>query len=205
MTSHKSNTSARPPQRQRGVERVASLLDAAASCFAEQGVEATTMTAVAARAGAAIGSLYQFFPTKQALVQALLEQFSAQLYAQLDQLVDKAPELDDAALALALSQLLVRFRRQHPAFVALAEAVPLADGGASEVRRHLRSRLASLLRARIPALDPARAQAAAVVLLQWMKAAVALAAESGLRGRQAALNELQLAMQGYLGQLARAD
>lgn len=205
MTSHKSNTGARAPQRQRGVERVASLLDAAAGCFAEQGVDATTMTAVAARAGAAIGSLYQFFPTKQALVQALLEQLSAQLYARLDQLAGKAPTLDDRALAQALSQLLVRFRQQHPAFVALAEAVQLPGGGASEVRRQLRQRLTNLLRARLPALDPARAQAAAVVLLQGMKAAAALDAESGLRGRQAALEELQLALQGYLGQLARAD
>ena len=55
--------------RRRGRERVAALLAAAATVFAERGYEAATMTEVAARAGASIGSLYQFFPTKELLAE----------------------------------------------------------------------------------------------------------------------------------------
>jgi AcrR family transcriptional regulator len=41
--------------------------------FAEKGYDAVTMTEVAARAGAPIGSLYQFFPSKETLADALLD------------------------------------------------------------------------------------------------------------------------------------
>ena len=57
---------AKEPKRQRGKQRVAALIDAGAELFAEKGYEATTMTEIASRAGAAIGSLYQFFPSKEA-------------------------------------------------------------------------------------------------------------------------------------------
>ena len=55
---------AKAPKRARGVRRVEELLDAGAVLFAEQGYDATTMTQIAQRAGASIGSLYQFFPSK---------------------------------------------------------------------------------------------------------------------------------------------
>jgi len=51
---------AKAPRRARGHARVASLLEAASAEFAEKGYEATTMTAIAARAESSIGSLHQF-------------------------------------------------------------------------------------------------------------------------------------------------
>ena len=57
-------TAAKEPKRERGKQRVAALIDAGAELFAEKGYEATTMTEIASRAGAAIGSLYQFFPVQ---------------------------------------------------------------------------------------------------------------------------------------------
>ena len=66
---------ARTPRRRRGEVRVAALLKSAAATFAEKGYEAATMTEIAARADAAIGSLYQFFPSKEAVAAALLERY----------------------------------------------------------------------------------------------------------------------------------
>jgi len=63
MASQKS-IEAVAPKRQRGRERVAAILDAAAQLFIEQG-QAVTMTEIAARSGTAIGSLYRFFPTRE--------------------------------------------------------------------------------------------------------------------------------------------
>ena len=57
---------------EKGRERVAGLMAAAAALFVEKGFDATTMTEIAARAGAAIGTLYLFFPTKEAMAQAIL-------------------------------------------------------------------------------------------------------------------------------------
>jgi AcrR family transcriptional regulator len=53
------------------VARVQRMLDACASLVDEIGYEALTTTLLAERAGVAIGSVYQFFPDKRAIVQAL--------------------------------------------------------------------------------------------------------------------------------------
>ena len=64
-----------PPLQARGHRRVDLLLDAAAAVVAEVGVEAATTNAIAARAKTSVGSLYQFFPDKDALVWALGQRF----------------------------------------------------------------------------------------------------------------------------------
>ena len=75
------------PVQSRSRERVERLLDAAAHAFAEVGYEAATTDAIAAHAGASIGSLYQFFPNKQALLDAVARRH-----------LDRASELFDALL-----------------------------------------------------------------------------------------------------------
>jgi AcrR family transcriptional regulator len=69
--------SARAPQQTRGQRRVEEILDAAEAVIAEVGVEATTTHAIAERAGASVGSIYHFFPSKDAIIRAVVERFSA--------------------------------------------------------------------------------------------------------------------------------
>src|SRR5579862_4464992 len=64
------------PRQQRGEQRVAELLEAAEAVIAQIGYEAATMSAIAQRAGAAIGSLYQFFPGKACITQALRTEYA---------------------------------------------------------------------------------------------------------------------------------
>ena len=72
MTEHsRSSSLRRQPKQQRGKERVEKILDAAAAVFDEVGYEAATTHLVAAKAGTAIGSLYQFFPDKAAIFNAM--------------------------------------------------------------------------------------------------------------------------------------
>jgi AcrR family transcriptional regulator len=59
------------PVQGRSVARVKRMLDACAQLVDEVGYEALTTTLLAERAGVAIGSVYQFFPDKRAIVQAL--------------------------------------------------------------------------------------------------------------------------------------
>lgn len=199
MNSQKSNGGARVPQRQRGHERVASLLDAAAACFVEKGYDAATMTEIAARAGAAIGSLYQFFATKEALAQALMADYADALQQRLHRLAERAEAWDSDRLATELIRLLVAFRRRHPAFVVLAETVASLPALRSlAIRKRLRGELQYLLERHAPILTPTELQAAAVVVLQLMKAAVALNAEPGLAHRRAVLEQLQQALRLYL-------
>lgn len=61
----------RVPVQGRSVAKVQRMLDACAELVDEIGYEALTTTLLAERAGVAIGSVYQFFPDKRAVVQAL--------------------------------------------------------------------------------------------------------------------------------------
>ena len=58
------------PQRRRG-----DLLDAATTLFAEHGVEATSVAAIAAAAGVAKGSFYRYFASREELMAALKARF----------------------------------------------------------------------------------------------------------------------------------
>lgn len=67
------------PKQKRSREMVERLLDATAATLAENGLEDTTTNHIAERAGVSIGSLYQYFPDKEALLDALMERVSEQV------------------------------------------------------------------------------------------------------------------------------
>ena len=79
----------RVPVQGRSVARVNRMLDACAQLVDEVGYDGLTTTLLAERAGVAIGSVYQFFPDKRAIVQALtlrnLEAYLQRLSARLQQ------------------------------------------------------------------------------------------------------------------------
>src|ERR1700761_293952 len=121
MSSEAGRPKVREPKRARGKQRVAELLQAAAAVFAEKGYEAATMTEIAARAGAPIGSLYQFFPVKEALADSLVQNYVAVLGADLQELEAHAAQMELQVLVERLFGLL----RSHPA--ERAAALPLAE------------------------------------------------------------------------------
>jgi AcrR family transcriptional regulator len=61
----------RAPQQERGQRRVEQILDAAEQVFVEHGAAGATMQLIADCANASVGSLYHFFPNKEAIVEAL--------------------------------------------------------------------------------------------------------------------------------------
>jgi AcrR family transcriptional regulator len=69
--SHSSSNLRRQPKQQRGKDRVDKILDAAAAVFDNVGYEAATTHMIAADAKTAIGSVYQFFPDKAAIFNAM--------------------------------------------------------------------------------------------------------------------------------------
>lgn len=73
---------------QRSAKRVQQMLKACAELIDELGYDGVTTTLIAERAGVAVGSLYQFFPDKRAVVQALtkqhLDHFTGEIERRLD-------------------------------------------------------------------------------------------------------------------------
>jgi AcrR family transcriptional regulator len=166
---------AKEPKRERGKQRVAALLDAGAELFVEKGYEAATMTEIASRAGAAIGSLYQFFPSKEALAEALFDRFAERWAKSFAQVEARAPGRSARELADLFIDHKLRQRTDRDAAIALSTAVagiverrkPLGDA--------LRGRIAAILSAGNPALGQDEAAAAAIIVSQVMKMIPALA------------------------------
>lgn len=171
---------ARVPRLRRGQERVASLLAAAASVFAERGYDAATMTEIAERAGASIGSLYQFFPTKTLVAEALhVGQLDA-LSAVIDALVASTPPggaLPD--VAGLLFDAMAAFMAANPAFIDLAERRDIDPVRKAATRSDMLERIGHLVAAATPRPGPARRHTVAVLSLTMMKAAVSLRAAEG--------------------------
>ena len=61
------------PSQERSRATVDTILDATARVLIHAGFDGLTTNAVATKAGVSIGSLYQYFPNKEAMVSALIE------------------------------------------------------------------------------------------------------------------------------------
>lgn len=66
----------RAPIQQRSTATVEAILEATTQILAREGLDALTTNAIAARAGISVGSLYQYFADKQAVLTALLQRHS---------------------------------------------------------------------------------------------------------------------------------
>ena len=103
------------------------ILEAAARIFEEVGVEAATTDRIAARAGISVGSLYQYFPNKDAILVALahchlLEAASA-LAPGLAAL-ERDPPLDDALMPLVRATVELHGVRSRLHALLFSEALP---------------------------------------------------------------------------------
>jgi AcrR family transcriptional regulator len=198
MSSPTERNVARLPQRERGRRRVAALEQAAASLFAEKGYDAVTMTEIAARAGAPIGSLYQFFPSKEAVADALLNRFGERLDDAFNGIAKQATTLTIPELVDTLLDLKAGFREERAAAAAVIESRQESSTRAAELKVSLSRHIARVLRAKIPKLPPKRAEGMALIVVQLMKVAGALSAETDLKIRDRGLTELKHLMYLYL-------
>lgn len=143
-----SAPAARPPQGQR--ERI---LDTALDLMAERGASATSMRALASACGLNVAALYHYFPSKDALLRAVIEErrYGAQIQAMpvpdlrlapADRLAELIVDMWDGALAEATIWKLL-----------LSEALH-GDGTAREVGAELVATLEAGLLDALPRLFP---------------------------------------------------
>lgn len=193
-----SADAARTPRRARGQLRVEALLAAAAEVFAAKGFDAATMTEIAAQSESSIGSLYQFFRTKEAVAEALLREQVDALWLRMDGLAGRAPALATPELAHALAVCLVEFRADQPSFATLVERPGPPSPLVAGVRREVRERVEAILARHAPHVDRRKLRAMAPVVQQVMKSAVQLRGDLEGAELKAAARELDTMLAGYL-------
>jgi AcrR family transcriptional regulator len=124
------STPRRRPTQVRSLLTVEAILDASAQLFSEKRFEDVTTNAIATRAGVSIGSLYQYFPNKHILLQALRERHFRRLWRAIGEECGKvvAKPLADALRYVIAAA--ARLNKENAALVRLfAKELPAYDAG----------------------------------------------------------------------------
>jgi AcrR family transcriptional regulator len=162
------------PQRINGRQRVAELMQAAAEVFQERGFEAATMAEIAARADAKVGSLYRFFPSKDAIAESLMRNYSEILEAEFQRVIGCAASLSVVQLADALIDLLVKTHSRLRAYTALLDS----HSDRTDIRLRFREQavggVLAALRANTPHLSDDEGRDIATMVLNNMKTMVGM-------------------------------
>lgn len=173
-----TSSSARAPRRERGQVRVATIMEAGAALFQEKGFDAVTMSDIAARSGTAFGSLYRFFPSKESLADALLQQYAQRALDQLRDLAEQAPDMAPGGVADALVEFMLGLQAERSFAIAVIEARGGGGDKQAQFRKALRDGVAAILRRAWPDLTAANAKALALMALHVLKGVAATADET---------------------------
>lgn len=171
----------RQPQQARSRERVERILKATARLVQRGGVAAVNTNAIAKLARLPVGTLYQFFPNREAVLKALmrsqLEAFDAALWPLL------APSEDDQPLAAHVDRIIDALAKAYlrvPGFATLLRSMksePTLEAMSVENNARIVEVLAGLVRRRVPRAPRQRAKAIATaaveagdgVMMMWLK------------------------------------
>jgi AcrR family transcriptional regulator len=191
------------PQQARGQQRIHKLLNAAEQLFAEVGYDNTTTNAIAARANTSIGSLYQFFPNKEAILQALIQCYIGELRELFDQ--NLTPEV---AGTIRLDEFLERLihgvaqlRESHAGFCqvffASSSSPELIEATAS-LQNEIVERIEPLLALHMPDLSQQQRYICSRTCVIIFQALMSFAMDLQGEERALQLNELRTVLLTYL-------
>jgi len=200
MTAQAPDQRARPrkrPRQARSRHTVDAIIEAAARILEEQGHGGFTTNAVAELAGVSIGTLYQYFPAKDALLGALIARETACLVEE----AEAACLMGAGQQALnALIQAAVRHQVRRPRLARLLDfeeaRLPL-DTGTQLVRIRFAVILAEIL-ARPDLPKQSNMAAATGDVAAIMRGMIDAAGERGEHGQEALVARVRRAVLGYL-------
>ena len=189
----------------RGERRMAELLDAAGQVFAESGYSAATTNAIAARAGVSPGTLYQYFPNKDAIADAVGGLYTAELRELMDRVLVRAPE------GVTLTELLdlavdpmVEYHLTHPACIVLFIG-PDSPQRLAELHQPLHDAMLERIGAMLATLGPRvpaeQLHRSAEVAVHMFKGVLPLVLAATPEDRPRYVAELKLSLAGYFGLL----
>lgn len=103
------------PSQDRSRATVDAIVDAAARILVKDGYDAFTTNRVAEKAGVSIGSLYQYFPNKEALLSELMRRHTEELEKGVEQMMERAKSAPLADVVRAAIEHNVRLHLVNPA------------------------------------------------------------------------------------------
>lgn len=200
-----SEADEKPRRRQaRGERRVTQLLKAAASVFCTVGYTASSTNAIAREAGVSPGTLYQFFPNKEAIAVEL----GSRLIREMEETHGRVFTAENASLPLdglvaAVADPFIEFNCANPAFFSLIKGSDTPGRIAEEhdtLHATLLDRVAWVLALRRPALSPAERTVIAQMSFAMFKAGLELILlTEDAATRAAYATELKTMLYRYLG------
>lgn len=185
------------PRQARSAETVRAILEAAARILETKGFDGYNTNAVAELAGVSVGSLYQYFPGKDALTAGLIQREKAQLLEDV-----AAIEIADPHAAMrAVIAACAAHQMRRPALARLLDfeelRLPLHDQQA-DAEGSLTAVLASILRL-LPGPLPDRPDTTAADCLAIIKGINDAAGERGETDMAGLEKRVERAVFGYLG------
>jgi len=197
----KPATAARIPQRARGKARFETILDAAAELIVESGVSGVTMHKVAKRAATPTGSMYHFFPDREALVLALRDRHDAaleEIHATTLQITTAQwRAFSTAEVINALVSPVIDYFERNPDCLVIFVECPKDDKDHEEGIRNLRA----VIDARVPDAKPAERQVYAEMINALAVGSLKIrlgAAKGNLQKASVYLREIKRALTAYL-------
>ena len=192
------------PRQARSVVMVNTILEAAARILESDGLDKFTTNAIAERAGVSVGSVYQYFPAKGALVRELIRRKRAELVSALERQRVQMRGMDlptsiDGFIRVAIANQLDR--PQLARILEYVEAVSPAIGETESIKQMVVATVATGLEDQGVA-NPATAARDIVALTRGMVDAAGLFGKadiSSLEGR------IRRAVYGYLALQAPSD
>lgn len=198
----RNNPLRRQPQQKRSQERVERILDAAAIVFDEVGFEAATTHTIAARANTAVGSLYQFFPDKLAIFNALELRHIDRVYDMWDKML--RPEIIQLPFAEFIHTLVTQVQKlfEQPTsriiFVQFFTSPTLFKNIDRSFTEEAIQFMAKLLQARNQALTDKRSYLLAEISVHSSNALILSALHSDEVHSQEIINEIEILLKAYL-------
>lgn len=193
----------RQPRQARSQERVNHILDVAEQLFIADGYAATTTNAIATRANVPIGSLYQFFPDKAAILQALARRYAERLHQRFIELhLTEMATLPLAGYVDLLIDTTDQFFSEHPGYHAIFMQVegtmPELESLEAAVDAQYIQDLAGFLSRTYPGLSPEDYETIAFVIVKAIGTLLWLSLSQDAAFRQRLVRETKRLMLAYL-------
>ena len=170
-------TPRKQPQQARSKDTLDAVFEAMVDIVAKHDVHDPTVQRIADRAGVSVGSVYQYFPSKGALVTGLLRYHLKQRMAELDQALASVKGLSAEAAAEALVDGLLTEKRARSK-VELAMVRYFARAGdlatLTEMDEHMYRVVREFLDSLGPAIRPADTAVASFLVCNTLRSAVLL-------------------------------